>query len=76
MATHSSILAWRILIDRAAWQTRFHGLQRVRHDWATKHSTDATGETSALRESTDLGKRICKWNILIVQYHTTNAAVL
>ena len=31
--THSSILAWRIPVDREA-QGR-----RVRHDWATKHST-------------------------------------
>ena len=33
MATHSSILAWRILKDRGAWQaTRFMGSQRVGHD--------------------------------------------
>ena len=24
MATHSSILAWRILMDRGAWQTTVH----------------------------------------------------
>ena len=32
MATHSSILAWRILKDRGAWQASVHGLadsQRV-----------------------------------------------
>ena len=38
MATHSSILAWRILMDREAW-LQFLQSQRVRHDWATKHST-------------------------------------
>ena len=32
MATHSSILAWWIPMDRGAWQ-------RVRHGWETKHST-------------------------------------
>ena len=35
MATHSSILAWRIPRNRGAWSV---ALQRVRHDWATKHS--------------------------------------
>ena len=35
MATHSSILAWRILMDRAAWQSMRS--QRVGHDWVTKH---------------------------------------
>ena len=39
MATHSSILAWRIPMDRGAWWAIVHGLQRVRHDWATQHST-------------------------------------
>ena len=33
MAAHSSILAWRIPMDRGAWQaTQSMGLQRVRHD--------------------------------------------
>ena len=33
MATHSSILAWRIhSMDRGAWQATVHGSQRVRHD--------------------------------------------
>ena len=32
MATHSSILAWRIPIDRGAWRPIVHGVQRVEHD--------------------------------------------
>ena len=32
MATHSSILAWRIPMDRGAWLTTVHRLQRVEHD--------------------------------------------
>ena len=36
---HSSILAWRIAMDRGAWQATVHGPQRVRHDSTTKHST-------------------------------------
>ena len=36
MATHSSIFAWRIPVDRGAWQATVHGVTRVRHDLATK----------------------------------------
>ena len=28
MATHSSILAWRIPMDRAAWQATVHGVSK------------------------------------------------
>ena len=28
MATHSSILAWKILMDRGAWQARVHGVAK------------------------------------------------
>ena len=30
MATHSSILAWRIRMDRGAWQTSVHGVTKSR----------------------------------------------
>ena len=45
MATHSSVLAWRISMVRGAWWARAGqslvghesmGSQRVGHDWATK----------------------------------------
>ena len=32
MDTHSSMLAWRIPMDRGAWQLQSMGLQRVGHD--------------------------------------------
>ena len=32
METHSSILAWRIPMDREAWWASSMGSQRVRHD--------------------------------------------
>ena len=39
MATNSSILAWRISMDRGAWWVTVHRSQRVGHDWgATTHS--------------------------------------
>ena len=28
MATHSSILAWRILMNRGTWQTMVHGAEK------------------------------------------------
>ena len=39
MATHVSILAWRIPMDRGALRATIHGGCRVRHSWATKHDT-------------------------------------
>ena len=30
MATHSSILAWRIPMDRGAWQATVHGVEKSR----------------------------------------------
>ena len=36
MATHSSILAWRVSMDRRAWQTTLHGVERVGHNLVTK----------------------------------------
>ena len=39
MATHSSILAWRILWTEEPGELQSMGLQRVRHDWATNTST-------------------------------------
>ena len=37
MATHSSILAWRIPWTEEPGGLQSIGLQRVGHDWATKH---------------------------------------
>ena len=37
MATHSSILAWRIPWREEPGRLQSTGLQRVRHDWATSH---------------------------------------
>ena len=39
MATHSSILAWRIPLDRGAWRATVHGVTKSQHHWGTKHST-------------------------------------
>ena len=49
MATHSSILAWRIPMDRGAWWATVHGSQRVGHDEGTKHSTAQKGPSAAAK---------------------------
>ena len=36
-APHSSFLAWEIPMDQGAWWAIVHGLQRVRHNLATKN---------------------------------------
>ena len=38
MATHSSTLAWRTPQTEEPGQPQNTGLQRVGHDWATKHN--------------------------------------
>ena len=44
MATHFSILAWRIPWTKEPWQTTVHGVTRVRHDLTTKPpKTEETG---------------------------------
>ena len=35
MATHSSILAWRILMDRGAWRATVYGA--TKSNWGTEH---------------------------------------
>ena len=48
MATHSSILAWRIQWTEEPGGLQSIGLQRVRHDWATEHAHMSKGTTKAL----------------------------
>ena len=40
MATHSSILTWRVPWTEEPGGLPSMGLQRVRHNWETKHSTE------------------------------------
>ena len=39
MAAYSSILAWRIPMDRGAWRAIVHGVTKSQNDQVTKHST-------------------------------------
>ena len=40
-ATHSSMLAWRIPMDRGAWWVTVHRLQRIGHEWASKDTNSS-----------------------------------
>ena len=50
MATHSSFLAWRIPMDRRAWQTRIHGVSRVGYDWAHTSASSKMPSYPSLKE--------------------------
>ena len=69
MATHSGILAWRIPMDRGAWRVTAMGLQRVRHNRATKHSIFIIAKSgNNLSRSTDEWLN-SMWHIHIMQYY-------
>ena len=44
MATHSSIVAWRIPQTKESARLQSMGSQRVRHDWATKQQKEGEKE--------------------------------
>ena len=40
MAILSSVLVWRISMDRGVWWVIVHGVARVEHNYVTKHMTE------------------------------------
>ena len=60
MATHPSVLAWRMHMDRGAWWAPVWGSQRVGHDWAAKHS--------ARRQQQDLYWRLTQVSVLLLLF--------
>ena len=61
MATHSSILAWRIPWTEEPGGLQSMGSQRVRHNWATKHLTWLDNTTYPTSQGTfpALGRLVC-----------------
>ena len=70
MATHSSILAWRIPLTEEPGRLQSMGSQKVRHVWVTKHAWTATvlklfrevqGPTALLKLTKP--SSLCAWEI-------------
>ena len=59
MATHSSILAWRIPW-RGVWRARVHGVARVGHDLATKPPPPASQAAVRFIISSSVNTLICR----------------
>ena len=53
MATHSSVIDWRLPKDRGARWARVLGGHRVRNDWAIKHSTKSLKMVTAAMKLKD-----------------------
>ena len=53
MATHSSILAWRIPWTEEPGRLQSMGWQRVRHDWATKKEKKCIMHTEKMKRTRD-----------------------
>ena len=59
MATHSSILAWRIPMDRGAWRAAVHGVaDLVTTEGVTRQTSFPTARTSK-RPSRPLDMKMC-----------------
>ena len=50
MATHSSILAWRMPTDRGAWWATVHGVTKSQTRLSTAHSVPCDPEILCIRE--------------------------
>ena len=58
MAIHTTILAWRIPVNRGTWLAIAVSWQRVRHGGATKHSDFGAQEIKSVTVST-ISASIC-----------------
>ena len=60
MATHSSILPWRIQWTEEPGRLQSMGLQRVRHDWAHTQNKENNSQVVNEEEIHVLGDKLCK----------------
>ena len=62
VATHLSILGWRIPMDRGAWQATIHGAsQRVGHDLMAKCTTYTMEHYSSMRKQGSCHLQLTTW---------------
>ena len=72
MATHSSILAWRILCSEENGGPQSIGSQRVRHDWSDLACNHPNGRKQrGSKESFDEGER-GEWKSWLKTQHSKN----
>ena len=69
MATHSSILAWRIPWTEEPDGLQSTGSQRIGHDWATSLSLSVTDRTRFKTQSTKLWIHALNYMFLQIQSH-------
>ena len=60
MATHSSILAWRIPLDRGAWQATVHGVTK---SWTQLSDFTFTFHFDALEKEMATHSSVLSWRI-------------
>ena len=75
MTTLSNILSWRIPWTEALGGLQSIQLQRVRHDWVTKHSTAPFTFTTLPRPSNGVQPWACSWPWLITLEATVAANI-
>ena len=61
MATHSSILAWRIPIDRGTWQAAVHGVEKSQHMIFWGFPGGTTGKKPICQRRRHKGYRFDPW---------------
>ena len=70
MATHSSILGWKILWTEEPGKLQYKRSQRVRHDWATSRSFHFQGKERKGGRSGDVLKRFI--TVLLIKWKNLN----
>ena len=70
MATHSSILAWRMPWTEESGGLQSMGLQRIRHDWVSKCNTAQHSKVEEMAES-DPFQHLCITETLILVHKET-----
>ena len=63
MATHFSILAWRVSWTEEPGRLQFMGSQRVEHNWATKHSTAQSTAKSSIHPTKTLRDLVLRMSV-------------
>ena len=72
MAIHSSVLAWRISMDRRAWWAKVHGSQRVRHNLVNKQQALGRGDRDHLHAKCNILVDFRSLSVIAFGYQVKN----